>query len=157
MDKHYFVHESSYIDENVTIGDGTKIWHFCHVLPDTVIGQNCSFGQNCMVGPNVKIGDNVKVQNNVSIYEGLIIEDDVFWGHHVCLQMSVIQDPRLIERISMRQHFLKRGNNRSKCHGCMRDHNWKIRLYIGWSSCDKRRSRLCFYCGGARKTEGLDE
>ncbi|MGB9730835.1 MULTISPECIES: acyltransferase [Calditerrivibrio] len=76
----YFVHSSSFVDENVEIGDGTKIWHFCHILPGTRIGKNCSFGQNCMVGPNVIVGNNVKVQNNVSIYEGLIIEDDVFLG-----------------------------------------------------------------------------
>ena len=76
----YFIHESSYIDENVTIGEGTKIWHFCHVQSGAVIGRNCSFGQNVNVGNNVKIGDGVKVQNNVSIYEGVELEDYVFCG-----------------------------------------------------------------------------
>ena len=76
----YFVHESSYVDENVTIGEGTKIWHFCHIQSGAIIGKNCSFGQNVNVGNNVKIGDGVKVQNNVSIYEGVELEDNVFCG-----------------------------------------------------------------------------
>lgn len=74
------VHESSYIDGDVCIGDGTNVWHFCHIQHGARIGQNCSLGQNVNVGPNVRIGDNVKVQNNVSIYEGVEIEDDVFCG-----------------------------------------------------------------------------
>jgi len=76
----YYVHESSYIDEGVTIGKGTKIWHFCHIQPGAVIGEKCSFGQNVNVANNVKIGNYVKVQNNVSIYEGVEIEDHVFCG-----------------------------------------------------------------------------
>lgn len=76
----YFVHESSYIDENVTIGAGTKIWHFCHVQRGASIGERCSFGQNVNISNNVKIGNGVKVQNNVSIYEGVELEDDVFCG-----------------------------------------------------------------------------
>ncbi|NLJ70248.1 MAG: N-acetyltransferase [Clostridiaceae bacterium] len=78
--KDYFVHESSYIDENVTIGKGTKIWHFSHVQSGAIIGENSSFGQNVNVANNVVIGNNVKVQNNVSIYEGVEIEDFVFCG-----------------------------------------------------------------------------
>ncbi len=76
----YFVHESSYIDDNVQIGDGTKIWHFCHVQSGAKIGDNCNFGQNVNIGNNVEIGNNVKVQNNVSIYEGVILEDYAFCG-----------------------------------------------------------------------------
>lgn len=76
----YFKHESSYVDENVTIGDGTKIWHFCHIQSNTIIGNKCSFGQNVNVAGNVKIGNGVKVQNNVSIYEGVELEDFVFCG-----------------------------------------------------------------------------
>lgn len=76
----YFVHESSYIDEDVVIGEGTKIWHFCHVQKGARIGKNCSFGQNVNISNYVKIGDGVKVQNNVSIYEGVELEDDVFCG-----------------------------------------------------------------------------
>lgn len=76
----YFVHESSYIDENVTIGEGTKIWHFCHIQSGAVIGKNCSLGQNVNVSNNVIIGNHVKIQNNVSLYEGVEIEDYVFCG-----------------------------------------------------------------------------
>lgn len=80
MEKDYFVHESSYIDENVTIGKGTKIWHFCHVQKNAVLGENCSLGQNVNVANNVKIGNGVRIQNNVSVYEGVELEDNVFCG-----------------------------------------------------------------------------
>lgn len=76
----YFVHESSYIDENVEIGEGTKIWHFCHIQSGAKIGKNCVLGQNVYIGSNVQIGDNVKIQNNVSVYEGVTLEDGVFCG-----------------------------------------------------------------------------
>jgi UDP-2-acetamido-3-amino-2,3-dideoxy-glucuronate N-acetyltransferase len=75
-----FVHESAYVDDGATIGAGTKIWHFCHVLGGAVIGDRCSFGQNVVVMNGTRIGNNVKVQNNVSIYEGVELEDDVFCG-----------------------------------------------------------------------------
>lgn len=80
LKKDYFVHESSYIDKNVSIGSGTKIWHFCHIMSNTKIGKNCTIGQNCVIGPNVTIGDNCKIQNNVSIYEGVILHNNVFVG-----------------------------------------------------------------------------
>ena len=76
----YFVHESSYIDEDVQIGEGTKIWYFCHVQKGARIGKNCSLGQNVNISNNVKIGNGVKIQNNVAVYEGVEIEDDVFCG-----------------------------------------------------------------------------
>src|SRR5690554_6557633 len=76
----YFVHESSYIDEGVQIGKETKIWHFCHVMTDSVIGERCNIGQNVFIASHVIIGNNVKVQNNVSVYSGVICEDDVFLG-----------------------------------------------------------------------------
>ena len=76
----YFCHESSYVDDHVYIGSGTKIWHFSHILSGSKIGKNCSIGQNVVIGPNVVIGDNCKIQNNVSVYDGLILEDDVFLG-----------------------------------------------------------------------------
>lgn len=79
-DMKYYVHPSSYIDEHVTIGDGTKIWHFCHVQSGATLGQNCSLGQNVNVGRNVRIGNGVRIQNNVSVYEGVEIEDNVFCG-----------------------------------------------------------------------------
>ena len=76
----FFVHESSYIDDNVTIGEGTKVWHFCHIQEGAQIGEKCSLGQNVNVSNNVKIGNGVKIQNNVSVYEGVELEDYVFCG-----------------------------------------------------------------------------
>jgi len=76
----YFVHDSSFVDAGAQVGTGTKIWHFCHVMPGAVIGERCSLGQNVVVMPGTKIGNNVKIQNNVSIYEGVELEDDVFCG-----------------------------------------------------------------------------
>jgi UDP-2-acetamido-3-amino-2,3-dideoxy-glucuronate N-acetyltransferase len=76
----YFAHPSAYIDEPCTIGAGTKIWHFCHVMPHAEIGAGCNLGQNVMIASRVRIGSNVKIQNNVSIYEGVELEDDVFCG-----------------------------------------------------------------------------
>lgn len=78
--KNYYVHESSYIDPGVTIGEHTKIWHFCHIQSGAEIGAGCSLGQNVNVAANVRIGDYVKIQNNVSIYEGVELEDGVFCG-----------------------------------------------------------------------------
>ena len=76
----YYVHQSSFADEGCQIGEGTKIWHFSHIMPGAVIGSNCVIGQNVVVSPKVKLGNNVRVQNNVSIYEGVTCEDDVFLG-----------------------------------------------------------------------------
>lgn len=81
----YFVHPSSYIDADCQIGEGTKIWHFCHIMSGSVIGRNCNLGQNVVVSPKVILGNNVRVQNNVSIYEGVICEDDVFLGPSMVL------------------------------------------------------------------------
>ena len=80
MEKDYFAHETAVIDEGCTIGKGTKIWHFSHIMKDAVIGESCNIGQNVVVSPGVSLGNNVKVQNNVSIYTGVICEDDVFLG-----------------------------------------------------------------------------
>ena len=79
-EKKYFQHESAYVDEGAIIGDNTKVWHFCHIMKNSEIGEDCSLGQNVFVAPKVKLGNNVRVQNNVSIYEGVICEDDVFLG-----------------------------------------------------------------------------
>lgn len=80
MEKDFFVHQTSFVDDNVTIGKGTKIWHFSHVQKGAVLGENCSLGQNVNIANNVKIGNGVRIQNNVSIYEGVEIEDNVFCG-----------------------------------------------------------------------------
>ena len=76
----FFAHDTAVIDENISIGNGTKIWHFSHIQSGAVIGENCSLGQNVNVGNNVKIGNSVKIQNNVSVYEGVELEDYVFCG-----------------------------------------------------------------------------
>jgi len=75
-----FVHESSYVDDGVVVGRGTKIWHYCHLLTGTIVGERCRIGQNVVIGPRVSLGSNCKIQNNVSIYEGVTLEDDVFCG-----------------------------------------------------------------------------
>lgn len=80
MEEEFFAHETAVIDEGCTIGRGTKIWHFSHIMKDSVIGEKCNIGQNVVVSPGVILGNNVKVQNNVSIYTGVICEDDVFLG-----------------------------------------------------------------------------
>ena len=80
MEKNYFAHETALIDDGCQIGEGTKIWHFSHIMPNCKIGKNCNIGQNVVVSPEVVLGDKVKVQNNVSIYTGVICEDDVFLG-----------------------------------------------------------------------------
>ncbi|MGB9746376.1 MAG: acyltransferase [Bacteroidales bacterium] len=80
MEKEYFAHPTAVIDEGCTIGKGTKIWHFTHIMTGCEIGENCNLGQNVVVSPGVRLGRNVKVQNNVSIYTGVICEDDVFLG-----------------------------------------------------------------------------
>lgn len=97
MNKDYFVHESSYIDEPCEIGKGTKIWHFSHVMQNAKIGENCNIGQNVVISPNVVIGNNVKIQNNVSVYTGVICEDDVFLGPS-CVFTNVINPRAFIER-----------------------------------------------------------
>jgi UDP-2-acetamido-3-amino-2,3-dideoxy-glucuronate N-acetyltransferase len=76
----YFAHETAVVDAGCTIGEGTKIWHFSHIMPNCVIGERCNIGQNVVVSPDVILGNNVKIQNNVSIYTGVICEDDVFLG-----------------------------------------------------------------------------
>jgi UDP-2-acetamido-3-amino-2,3-dideoxy-glucuronate N-acetyltransferase len=108
MDK-YFVHESSYVDENVTIGKNTKIWHFSHILSNTKIGENSSFGQNCVVGPNVIIGNGVKVQNNISIYEGVEIEDDVFLGPSMVFTNVINPRSFIVRKEEFKKTLLKKG------------------------------------------------
>ena len=105
----FFVHESSYVDDHVSIGENTRIWHFSHILSHTTIGTDCSFGQNCVVGPKVTVGNGVKVQNNVSIYEGIEVEDDVFLGPSMVFT-NVINPRAFIQRKEeFKKTVLKKG------------------------------------------------
>lgn len=105
----FFVHKSSVIDDNVQIGDNTKIWHFSHILSEVKIGKNCSIGQNVVIGPKVSVGSRCKIQNNVSLYEGLIVEDDVFLGPS-CVFTNVV-NPRafVVRKEEFKKTVLERG------------------------------------------------
>lgn len=109
MSQGYFLHESSYADEPCEIGEGTKIWHFSHVMPNSKIGKRCILGQNVVVSPDVVIGDNCKIQNNVSLYTGVVLEDDVFCGPS-CVFTNVI-NPRsqIVRRSEYRETVVRRG------------------------------------------------
>ena len=104
-----FIHDSSFIDDNVEIGPGTKIWHFSHILKDCKIGNDCSFGQNVVVGQSVVIGNKVKIQNNVSVYQGVTLEDGVFCGPS-CVFTNV-NNPRseIVRKNEFRKTLVKRG------------------------------------------------
>lgn len=101
------IHESAYVDENVEIGMGSKIWHFSHVLNGSRIGRDCILGQNVMVGPDVKVGDRCKIQNNVSIYSGITLEDGIFCGPS-CVFVNVLNPRSQINRRSEFQRTLVR-------------------------------------------------
>ena len=105
----YFVHPSAYVDEPCEIGEGTKIWHFCHVMARSKIGAGCILGQNVLVSPDVVIGNNVKIQNNVALYTGAIIEDDVFLGPS-CV-FTNITNPRsqIVRRHLYEKTLVRRG------------------------------------------------
>jgi UDP-2-acetamido-3-amino-2,3-dideoxy-glucuronate N-acetyltransferase len=105
----YFAHPSAYVDEPCSIGPGTKIWHFCHVLSGARIGAGCVLGQNVMVAGTAVIGDNVKIQNNVAVYDGVVLEDDVFCGPS-CVFTNVI-NPRsqIVRRHLYAKTLVKRG------------------------------------------------
>ena len=105
----YFVHPSSYIDEGCTIGAGTNIWHFCHIMTGATIGSNCNLGQNVVVSPRVILGNNVKVQNNVSIYEGVICEDDVFLGPSMVFTNVINPRSAINRKAEFKSTLVKKG------------------------------------------------
>ena len=105
--ENYFSHESSYIDEGASIGRGTRIWHFSHVMPGAVIGEGCNLGQNVVIASNVAIGNNVKIQNNVSVYGGTVIEDDVFLGPS-CVLTNVTNPRSQVNRQALYEKTLIR-------------------------------------------------
>lgn len=109
MNVHFFQHSSAIVDEGAEIGTGTKIWHFCHIMPGAKIGKHCNLGQNVFVDNNTVIGDGVKIQNNVSVYNGVRIEDDVFLGPSMVFT-NVINPRSFIERkTEFRQTVVRKG------------------------------------------------
>jgi UDP-2-acetamido-3-amino-2,3-dideoxy-glucuronate N-acetyltransferase len=109
MDKEFFAHETAVIDEGCSIGRGTKIWHFSHIMKDSVIGEKCNIGQNVVVSPGVRLGNNVKVQNNVSIYTGVICEDDVFLGPSMVFTNIINPRSAVIRRDLYVKTIVRRG------------------------------------------------
>jgi UDP-2-acetamido-3-amino-2,3-dideoxy-glucuronate N-acetyltransferase len=106
-----FIHESAYVDEGAVIGAGTKIWHFCHVMPGAVIGARCSLGQNVVVMNGTRIGDNCKIQNNVSIYEGVELERDVFCGPSMVFTNVLNPRSHVSRKHEYRRTLVKRGGS----------------------------------------------
>lgn len=109
MKEHYYAHPTAVIDEGAEIGEGTKIWHFSHIMPQSKIGNHCNIGQNVVILPEAILGNNVKVQNNVSVYTGVVCEDDVFLGPS-CVFTNVI-NPRsaVIRKHEYQKTFVKKG------------------------------------------------
>jgi UDP-2-acetamido-3-amino-2,3-dideoxy-glucuronate N-acetyltransferase len=104
-----FIHESSYVDDGCEIGEGTKIWHFSHIMAGSRLGRRCNIGQNVVVSPGVQIGDNVKIQNNVSVYTGVILEDDVFCGPSMVFTNVAIPRSHVSRKNEYLQTLVKRG------------------------------------------------
>jgi len=105
----FFAHQTAVIDEGAQIGEGTKIWHFSHIMGGSVIGKQCNLGQNVVVSPGVKLGNNVKVQNNVSIYTGVICEDDVFLGPSMVFTNVINPRSAVVRKDQYKPTFVKRG------------------------------------------------
>jgi len=109
MEEEFFAHATAVIDEGCTIGRGSKIWHFSHIMKDSVIGEKCNIGQNVVVSPGVRLGNNVKVQNNVSIYTGVICEDDVFLGPSMVFTNIINPRSAVIRRDLYVKTMVRRG------------------------------------------------
>ncbi len=105
----YLAHETAIIDEGCTIGNGTKIWHFSHIMPNCIIGEQCNIGQNVVISPDVVLGRNVKVQNNVSIYTGVICEDDVFLGPSMVFTNVLNPRSAIVRKSEYKQTIVKKG------------------------------------------------
>jgi UDP-2-acetamido-3-amino-2,3-dideoxy-glucuronate N-acetyltransferase len=108
-DRDYFVHESSFVDEPCSIGAGTRIWHFSHVMKDAVIGRDCVIGQNVLVASGVRVGDGCKIQNNVSLYTGVTLEDHVFCGPSLVFTNVVNPRSEVVRKDEYRPTLVKQG------------------------------------------------
>ncbi len=152
----YFVHPSSFVDEGARVGRGTKIWHFCHIMPGAEIGERCNLGQNVVVMPGTRIGNNVKIQNNVSIYEGVVLEDDVFCGPS-CVFTNVLNPRSHVSRKDeYRQTLVKRGasigaNATVVCGATLGEY-----AFIGAGAVVTSDVALRAHGGGAGAARGLD-
>lgn len=109
MASNFYHHPTAVIDEGCTIGNGTKIWHFSHIMPKCTIGNNCNIGQNVVVSPDVVLGNNVKVQNNVSIYTGVICEDDVFLGPSMVFTNVINPRSAIIRKAEYKTTYVRKG------------------------------------------------
>jgi len=105
----FFIHSTALADDGCEIGEGTKVWHFSHIMPGCVIGNNCNIGQNVVISPQVKLGNNVKVQNNVSIYTGVICEDDVFLGPSMVFTNVINPRSAVVRKNEYRSTLVKKG------------------------------------------------
>ncbi len=138
----YFAHESAYIDEPCMIGEGTKIWHFAHVMKGAKIGRGCNLGQNVLIASGVLIGDNVKIQNNVAVYAGTVIEDDVFLGPSCVLTNVTNPRSQIIRHGLYEETVIRRGTT------------------IGANAtivCGVELGRYCFIAAGAVVTTGVPD
>ena len=135
----YFAHETAVIDENCSIGEHTKIWHFSHIMSNCKIGQGCNLGQNVVISPDVILGNNVKIQNNVSIYTGVICEDDVFLGPSMVFTNVINPRSAINRRNEYAKTTVKKGSFywRKRNNSLWKRH-WRICFYWSWCSSYKR-------------------
>jgi UDP-2-acetamido-3-amino-2,3-dideoxy-glucuronate N-acetyltransferase len=106
-----FVHESSYVDDGAVVGAGSKLWHFCHVMPGAIVGARCNIGQNVVIMSGVRVGDNCKIQNNVSLYEGVILEEDVFCGPSMVFTNVMNPRSHVSRKKEYRKTLVRRGSS----------------------------------------------
>ena len=156
MGREYFVHPTAVVDESVEIGEGTKVWHFTHIMSGARIGRNCIIGQNVFIGSGVILGNNIKIQNNVSLYDGVVLEDDVFCGPSMVF--TNVFNPRSF--ISRKKEFRKTlvgkgGNDWGQCHDHLRKYDWAVCLYWSQFCRNKGCAGLCPGLWESRKDEGL--
>ena len=119
------VHESAYVDNGAVVGAGTRIWHFCHVMPGAVIGARCNLGQNVVVMGGARLGDNVKVQNNVSIYEGVELEDDVFCGPSMVFTNVINPRSHVSRRTEYQRTLVRRGATSARTRPSSAGSRWE--------------------------------
>jgi len=140
MGSNYYVHPSAFVDDGARIGEGSKIWHFCHILSGAKIGKNCKIGQNVVVHGTAVIGHNVKIQNNVSVYDAVTLEDDVFCGPS-CVFTNVFNPRSAVNRNEPKFYrptlVCRGGYHRGQCHDPLRCQDRPVCFYRGRGSGDQ--------------------